>query len=452
MSQGSQLRGFERILASEVRISDLLQELTDRDPAPWAGIIGMVPTAAERERPFVKLKKGERNKGSIDLLLRSPNGDEVALELKVSHVFDEYQRTRYEASTDGALFLLGMAADQHLVESQSRWGFRVLAEVFDAWSSSSDEDAGRLARMATRTLRRWDTTVGAVFRPATGNAMLDSLRDKFLAVLVSRRLAHDVRGRGWLSFAGRSSGSSGLALVQGFAPLSGDEDRCLITEVRWVEGLHQINFRLGVDFSTAETRDTRAEAWSLAKRMTDSIRIDAFRRHLGWTRPDLEALVAFRGGGGRGAPDDDLWLPVVERGLKNYSNPGGVQGAKGGNGTRSNVNPGFAGDGTLRFEASGQINSAAVDAVGLLGCTSGRPLRVDGNSALVRTWAHDAAKSRHAVGPGAPATVSWAPGRAAGPASAHPASPVRCRGLRTTDCHQPAPARGRDEGRHDSDF
>lgn len=366
VSQGSQLRGFERILASEVRVSDLLQELTDRDPAPWAGIIGMLPVAAERERPLAKLKKGERNKGSIDLLLKFPDSDEVALELKVGHVFDESQRTRYEASTDGALFLLGMAADQHLVDDHPRWGFRVLAEVFDAWSSSPDEDARRLSGLATGTLRRWDAAVDTVFRPAAGEAKLDSLREKFLAVLVSRRLANDVRGRGWMSLAGRSSGSSGLALVQGFAPLNGDEDRCLISEVRWVEGLRQINFRLGVDFSTVESTDTRAEAWSLAKRMTDAIRIDAFRRHLGQNRPDLEGLVTFRRGGGRTTPSDAVWLPVVERGLKTKSNPGGVPSPKGGNGTRSNVNPGFVGDSTLRFEASGQIRSAAVDAVDLL--------------------------------------------------------------------------------------
>lgn len=366
MSQGSQLRGFERILASEVRVSDLLQELTDRDPTPWADIIGMVPVSAERERPLAKLKRGERNKGSIDLLLESPDGDEVALELKVGHAFSEDQQSRYEASTDGALFLLGMDADRHLVEDHPRWGFRVLAEVFEAWSSSPAEDARRLARMATQTLRRWDAAVDAVFRPAAEGAKLDSLREKFLAVLVSRRLAHDILERGWLSLAGRSSGSSGLALVQGFAPLNGDEERCLIAEVRWVEGLRRINFRLGVDFSTDETPDTRAEAWSLAKRMTDAIRIDAFRRYLGQNRPDLEALVTFRGGGGRSAPDDGLWLPVVERGLKNKSNPDGVPGPKGDNGTRSNVKPGFVGDGTLRFEASGQVSSAAVDAVDLL--------------------------------------------------------------------------------------
>ena len=366
MPKGSQLRGFDRILASEVRVSDLLQELTDRDATPWAGIIGMVPVSARRERPFAKLKKRERAAGSIDLLLESRDGDEVALELKVGHVFDEDQRTRYESSTGGSLFLLGMAADRHLVEDYPRWGFRVLAEVFEAWTSSSDEDACRFALLATETLQRWDVAVDAVFRPVAEDAKLDSLREKFLAVLVSRRLAHDVRRRGWLSLAGLSSGSSGLALVQGFAPLNGDEDRRLIAEIRWVEGLRRINFRLGIDFWTEETRDTRAEAWSLAKKMSDSICIDSFRRHLERARPDLGPLVTFRGGGGRSVPDDDCWLPVVERGLKSKSNPDGVPGPKGVNGTRSNVKPGFVGDGALRFEASGQISAADVDAIDLL--------------------------------------------------------------------------------------
>ncbi|WP_350269034.1 hypothetical protein AAFP32_10100 [Brevibacterium sp. CBA3109] len=362
----SRLRGFERILTTEVHVSDLLQELTDRDPMPWGDIIDMVPIAAHREHSFSKLKGEKRIQGSIDLLLESSDGDEVAIEVKVAHQFPENQRIRYESSTDGALVMIGMAGDQMLVDSYPRWTFRALADVFAAWSESSNQVAALLARIAAETLRRWDGIIDSVFRPATGAAKLDSLQEKFLAILVSRRLEHDLSKCGWHSRATVSKGSSGLALVQGFAALNGDEDRCLIAEARWVEGLRQINFRLGIDFSLDETRDTRAEAWILAKEMTDAIRIEAFQRHLGHARPDLMKLVTFRGAGGRNTPNDDVWLPVVERGLKDSSNIDGVPGPKGVQGTRQNVNPGFVGDGTLRFEASGQIKSVAVDAVDLL--------------------------------------------------------------------------------------
>ncbi|MCF8571545.1 hypothetical protein L5G32_14835 [Gordonia sp. HY002] len=61
------------------------------------------------------------------------------------------------------------------------------------------------------------------------------------------------------------------------------------------------------------------------------------------------SLLTFRGGGGRSNPDDEIWLPVVEHGPKRT--------------TRRSVKPGFVGDGTLRFEASGQIQAILVDAI-----------------------------------------------------------------------------------------
>lgn len=118
-----------------------------------------------------------------------------------------------------------------------------------------------------------------------------------MAILVARRLKHDLNEHGWLSLAGVPSGSSGLALVQGFAELNGDEARCLIAEARWVEGLRQINFRLGVDFSDLDdTRESRPEAWALANNMDGAIRIDAFVLHLKQVRPELSEFIAFRGG------------------------------------------------------------------------------------------------------------------------------------------------------------
>lgn len=350
MSRGSELRGFERILATEVNISNLLQELTDRDPTPWREIIGMVPVTSDRERPFVRLKGKKNVRGSIDLLLTSSDGDEVAIEIKVAHLFSDDQRQRYETSSDGDLVLIGMASDNTLINDYPRWSFRSLSDVFNAWSESFDKEIALLARMAARSLRKWDTTVDSVFRSVTGTAKLSELQEKFVAVLVTRRLKQDLNEHGWLSLAGMSSGSSGLALIQGFAELNSDEARCLIAEARWVEGLQQINFRLGVDFSDLNnTREARSEAWALAKSMDDAIRIDAFVLHLRQVRPDLSEFITFRGGGGRSNPDDEIWLPVVEQGLKNT--------------TRRSVKPGFVGDGTLRFEASGQIPAKLVDAI-----------------------------------------------------------------------------------------
>lgn len=350
MPHGSALRGFERILTTEVQVSNLLQELTDRDPTPWGEIIGMVPVTSDRERPLARLKGKKSVRGSIDLLLTSSDGDEVAIEVKVAHEFSRDQNERYEASSDGNLILAGMAADSTLVNGYPRWSFRSLADVFNAWSGSCDEEAAQLARMAARSLQRWDSIVGSVFRPTVGAAKLSDLKEKFLAILVSRRLKHDLNEHGWLSLAGVSLGSSGLALIQGFSELNGDEARCLIAEARWVEGLEQINFRLGVDFSGLdETRESRSEAWALAKSMEAAIRIDAFTLHLEHVRPELSEFITFRGGGGRNDPNDETWLPVVEHGLKNT--------------TRKSVKPGFVGDGTLRFEASGQIRANQVDAI-----------------------------------------------------------------------------------------
>lgn len=350
MSQGNELRGFERILTTEVHVSNLLQELTDRDPTPWGEIIGMVPVTSDRERPFAKLKGRRSVRGTIDLLLTSSDGDEVAIEVKIAHQFSDGQRKHYEAASDGNLILVGMAADSTLVNGYPRWSYRSLADVFNAWSGSCDEEAALLARMAARAMRKWDTIVNSVFRPAVGAAKLGELKEKFAAILVSRQLKHDLNEHGWLSRAGVSLGSSGLALVQGFAELNGDEARCLIAEARWVEGLRQINFRLGVDFSDLdETRESRSEAWALAKNMDAAIRVDAFASHLKQVRPELSELIAFRGGGGRSNPNDETWLPVVEHGLKNT--------------TRRSVKPGFVGDGALRFEASGQIRANRVDAI-----------------------------------------------------------------------------------------
>jgi hypothetical protein len=363
MANDSQLRGFARILTTEVHVSNLLQELTDLDERPWQGVIGVLPTSCSRERSLAKLRAKRRVKGAADLVLESASGDEVAaIEVKVAHTFSKDQRLRYEEATDGPLFLLGMDSDRTLVDHHERWRFHALADVFDAWTASSDPIARALARRATDVLRSWDRGVDAVFHPAEGAQKLASLHEKFLATLVSRRIEHDLEVLGRLAWAGHSKGGSGLAQVQAFAPLNDDENRCLTAEVRWEDGLKSAAFRFGVDFYLDETAAARAEAWALAKSMDAAIRIDPFNDHLVSARPDLAGLVTVGRRDHRGAPDDDLWLPVVERGLMTPSNPNGVPSPRGRRATRSSMNPGFVGDRTQRFEASGRLDLSQVDA------------------------------------------------------------------------------------------
>lgn len=350
MPYDSKLRGFERILTTEVKISDLLQEVTDRDPNPWKNLVGIIPKVNDRERRLADLKSKKDVSGTADLLLESPEGEEVLIEVKLSHDFSSDQMGRYEKSSDGELILLGMEADRALVSGSPRWTFHSLADVFNAWSSSPDREAALLARMAERSLRRWDAAVESVFHPAVGEVKLSELRQKFLVKLVTHRLKHELNQNGWLSLASKSSGSSGLAIIQGFAGLNDDENRSLIAEARWKEGLRTINFRLGVDFTGLDdTRVSRSEAWALAKNLDSAICIKAFISHLQQVRPDLSGLITYSDGGGRSTPDDDAWLPIVKNGLQNEK--------------RGSVKPGFVGDGTLRFEASGSIETGQVDAV-----------------------------------------------------------------------------------------
>lgn len=42
-------RGLSRLLARETNISDLIQFLSDRDPSPWAEVVGFVPDEIKRE-------------------------------------------------------------------------------------------------------------------------------------------------------------------------------------------------------------------------------------------------------------------------------------------------------------------------------------------------------------------------------------------------------------------
>lgn len=353
MDTSSQLRGLQRVLAREVHVSDLLQHLTDLDPAPWEVFLGWVPRTADRERKLATLRSERRVKGTVDLLL-SDGDEEVAIEVKVGHRFSPDQRERYESSSTGRLVLAGLAADESLVRAAPRWEFLKLDEVFEAWASSSHQEAAVLGRAAAAVLREWDSSIAAVFGAGEESRPLDSIKQKFLAIVVARRIADELAQRVRYVHAGVTSGG-GLAIVQAWEPVNDDPDRCVIAELRWHGNLRAEELRLGVDYSLAESRTARTEAWVLAKAIDESIRIDALRQYLAQAHPRLDKLL-LRSDAGRGPANDDVWQHVIERGFKGKDNPYGVEGG------RLQNNPGFVGDGTQRFEAVSKIDYSAATA------------------------------------------------------------------------------------------
>ena len=132
---------------------------------------------------------------------------------------------------------------------------------------------------------------------------LNSVRHKFIARVVTRQIADQLIQRDWESAATVTSGG-GLAIVQAWARIKGDKQRCLIAEVRWWEEMRGGEFRLGVDYWLPETMESRAEAWELANRMDASIRIDTLRARLAVDAPELGKLLAGLNSGRKEATGD----------------------------------------------------------------------------------------------------------------------------------------------------
>lgn len=353
---------MQRVLAREVHVSDIIQHLSDLDPEPWATLVGWVPTYVGRERPLARLRTDSGTAGDIDLVLISESGEELLIEVKVGHIFSDDQQNRYEMSCDGRLMLAGLASDEFLIESAPRWEYLRLVDCFAAWCDSPNEEASILARSVYRVIAEWDGVLAGMFEKDNTRMTLDSVGEKFLAIVIGRQMANMLKQRGWDSYAGTSSGSSGTALVQAWAPIQGDDERNLIAEIRWNDNTRTGVLRIGVDYSALEDSiESRTEVWSLAKAMDDDIRIDALVGHLRVDHPHLAPLVT-RSGPGRQAPaKDDVWLPVIKHGLyQRVSNPGGLPG-----GRKSN-NPGFAGDHTRRFQAVSPIDFSKASALDLL--------------------------------------------------------------------------------------
>lgn len=360
-----QTRGFERLLQQETNISDLLQFLSDRDPVPWQGLVGFVPTDVIRE---------SRASNRADLHLTEAAGPGAIIEVKLAHAMNVGQQHNYEELTgDPRLFLAALAADRvRLKESTSdRWRFLSLGDVTAAWTASPDEPAAVVATQMTQVLTSWDDLIDRVLLPVADprGLRLNALRQKFLARVITRRVASDLTARGFATFAGVTSGG-GLPLVQAWTPVRGHSlDRCFMTEVRWWETKPGGELRFGVDFAPGpgqqEDESVRRAAFDLARSMNDAITFESLRAGTG---ADLRwrKLLARKGSSRPKAKGD--WERVIQHGVTGSPLDGGVRN------TRSRTKTGFFGDGALRFQAIAEVDfteASAPDLVDLIAGTLG---------------------------------------------------------------------------------
>ncbi|YAL83355.1 hypothetical protein ACMYYO_00710 [Dermacoccaceae bacterium W4C1] len=357
-----QTRGFERLLQQETTISDLLQFLSDRDPTPWKRLVGFVPADVIRE---------SRALNRADLNLTQAEGPGAVIEVKLAHAMDATQQQNYEkVAGDTRLFLAALAADRvRLEESTSdRWRFLSLGDVTAAWTTSTDEPAAVVATQMTEVLTAWDDLIDRVFLPVSDPRALrlNALRRKFLARVITRRVASDLKARGFATFAGVTSGG-GLPLVQAWTPVQGRNfHRSFMAEVRWWETKPGGELRFGVDFEPEpeqqEDESVRRAAFDLARSMDDAITFESLRAGIG---EDLRwRNLLTRKGSSRPKAKGD-WERVIQHGLKGAPLDGGVRN------TRSRTNPGFFGDGALRFQAIAEVDFAEASAPDLVDLIAG---------------------------------------------------------------------------------
>ncbi len=344
-------RGLGRLLAREINVSDFLQYLSDRDPAPWISGVGFVPSSVEREA---------RDANTADLLLTSKDGRTAVVEVKLGHLMRAKQQEKYEALAGRPdLYIAALVADRMWYSDPDyyeRWGFLSLAELLDGWCRSADDVGRFLASDVVEVLRGWDTMIEGVF----AGAPLAVLNQKFLARIVTRRVANDLRRRGRLANATVTNGG-GLPIVQAWTPLRNEgEDRTFMAEVRWWEPKPGGELRFGVDFGPRpgqeEDEEVRRAAFDLANAMNEEIDFVALQRHLADVRPELAARLS-RDRPSRPKPAGD-WERVITHGL--------------GSGGRRRTNPGFYGDGALRFQAIAEIDfehASASDVTQLIDAT-----------------------------------------------------------------------------------
>lgn len=327
-------------------MSDLIQFLGDRDPSPWEEFVGFVPDGITREA---------RTANHADLLLTSGTRAAV-IEVKLGHLMSANQQEKYEAlPSDVHLLLAALRSDEIRVESDSdRWSFLSLSDLVGRWEKVDDELARLLAGEAAAILRDWDRMISGVFEPRSSEAWvpLSALNQKFLARVVTRRIAQDLRARDLWAFAGVTSGG-GLPLVQAWTPIRGEgKNRTFMAEIRWWETKSGGELRFGVDFDPRpddeEDEEVRRAAYDLARSMDVEIEYVSLREHLSQVRPDLAELLR-RDKPSRPKARGD-WDQVVTHGFR------GAPLANGKKNNRRATSPDFFGDGTLRFQAIAEVN------------------------------------------------------------------------------------------------
>lgn len=315
-------------------MSDLIQLLSDRDPSPWAELVGFVPDVVAREA---------LSANHADLLLTSAS-ETAVVEVKLGHLMADEQQQKYETlESRPDLYLAALSADEARLATESgQWRFLSLSDLVGCWEKASDVMARLLAGEAAAVLRDWDRMISGVLatRTAEGAAPLTTLTHKFLARVVTRRIAHDLRVRGRLATAGVTNGG-GLPLVQGWTPLMGEgNDRTFIAEIRWWETRSGGELRFGVDFGPRsdqpEDEEVRRAAYGLARSMHTDIDYPSFKSHITKERPDLAELLR-REKPSRPEPKGD-WEHVIVHGFEGKNN-------------RRRTSPDFYGDGALRFQA-----------------------------------------------------------------------------------------------------
>jgi len=267
--------------------------------------------------------------------------------------------------------LAALSSDGARLEADSdRWSFLGLSELIGRWERVDDELARLFAGEAAGVLRTWDQMIWGVFGLPTAEKSrpLSVLNQKFLARVVTRRIAHDLQKRGRLASAGVTSGG-GLPLVQGWTPVRGEgNDRTFIAEIRWWETKLGGELRFGVDFeprpSQDEDEEVRRAAYELARSMNADIECASLKGHLSKERTNLAALIR-RDNPSRPKPRGD-WERVMAHGFKGAPLTGGKKN------NRRLTSPNFFGDGALRFQAMADVDferASARDLTNLIDCT-----------------------------------------------------------------------------------
>lgn len=355
-------RGMGRLLPQESNVSDLIQLLSDRDPSPWADFVGFVPDDVAREA---------KRANHADLLLTSDSRTAV-VEVKLGHLMSTEQQEKYEMLPSWPdLYLAALSSDEvRLQVGSGRWGFLRLSELIGRWEQVDDQLARLIAGEAAGVLRAWDQMISGVFdvRSAKTWVPLNVLTQKFLARVVTRRIAQDLRDRGRLARAGVTSGG-GLPLVQSWTPVRGEgSDRTFMAEVRWWETKPGGELRFGVDFNARpdqyEDEEVRRAAYDLARSMDVDIEFASLRDHFASERPDLAELLR------RDKPSRPRargeWEQVIVHGFEGAPLTGGKKN------NRQRTSPDFFGDGARRFQAIAEIDfdrASARDVTDLVDCT-----------------------------------------------------------------------------------